>query len=196
MSCSHFAVVPWCEGSSPLSEDARQGNLVQTLPGLAGGQEETSLHLISQFPHPPSERSRSHFLCKMPQAGKNSVRTKYKKTRVSFGPVKTTVRKCSCAGAFNKLFSLQKLTFLYQPIFICHPLLIATHRHPRYHHWHFSMVLSPNQASFLSVKSPGGTKAMPHSSTEAVLRSRLASLHSAILCCVDVTLHLCILLHR
>lgn len=170
--------------------------MLQTLPGLAEGQEEMSLHLISQFPHPSNEHSHSHFLCKMPRAGKNSVRTKYEKTRVFFGPVKTTVRKCSCAGAFNKLFSLQNLSFLYQPIFICCPLLITTHRHPHYNHWHISMVLSPNQASFLWVKAPGGTRAMPLSCTEAILGSRLASLHSAILCHVDITLHLCILLHR
>ena len=156
-------MVPQCEGSSPLSEDARWGSLLQTLPGLAGRQEETSFHLISQFPHPSSERSHSHFLCKMPQAGKNSVRTKYKKNRVFFGPVKTTVRKRSCAGAFNTLFSLQNLTFLYQPIFISHPQLNTTHRHPRHHHWHISMVLSPNQASFLWVTAPGGMGAMPHS---------------------------------
>ena len=105
MSCSCFDVVPWCEGSLPLLEHARQGSLLQTLCGLAGGQEETSLHLISQFPHPSSERSHSHFLCKMAQAGENSVRTKYEKNRIFFGPVKTTVRKCSCAGEFNKLFS-------------------------------------------------------------------------------------------
>lgn len=62
VSCLSFAMMFQCEGSSPLSEDVWWGSLLQILPGLAVGQEETPLHLISQFPHPSREHSHSHFL--------------------------------------------------------------------------------------------------------------------------------------
>lgn len=77
---------------------------------------------------------------------KNSVRIKYKKTRVFFGPTKSTVRKCSCSGACNILFSLQNLTFLYQLAFISHLHLIARQNHPHCH-LQQNMILSPNQAA-------------------------------------------------